>query len=137
LTAQEIDEDYILKNTIFGFVFDRLKNADPRQFKTKPSKSHEIPIHISLSGGVQGYAGPFRQLFSDISKELRNVLSFFILCPNAQEQVGMNRDKCVINPSCCSPLYLEMYRFIGQLMGMAFRTGTLFNEFFSLCLLLL
>jgi len=76
---------------------------------------------------VQGEGGPYRQFFTDVSKELRDstCLPLLIPCPNAQGKVGEGRDKYVLNPSARSKLHLRMFRFLGQLMGMSIRTGAL------------
>ena len=67
---------------------------------------------------MEGEGGPYRQFFTDISKELQGVLPLLIPCPNAQAKVWFNRDKWILTPSCDSILHLTMYEFLGRLMGM-------------------
>jgi hypothetical protein len=125
-----LDDEYILKNTTFGIAFSQLKQVDPNLFKQKKPSGAEphLAIKIDFKGEhVEGEGGPYRQFFTDVSKELRNILPLLIPCPNAQAKVGKNRDKYIINPSCNSRVYLKMYRFLGQLMGMAFRTGVMLS----------
>jgi len=74
---------------------------------------------------VEGEGGPYRQFFTDVSKELQGVLPLLIPCPNAQAKVGYNRDKWIPSPSCESSQHLAMYEFLGRLMGVAMRTGVL------------
>lgn len=116
-----------MKNTTFGIAFSQLKHVDPTLFKQKKPSGAEphLAIKIDFKGEhVEGEGGPYRQFFTDVSKELKEVLPLLIPCPNAQAKVGKNRDKYINNPSCNSRIHLKMYRFLGQLMGMAIRTGT-------------
>jgi len=54
------------------------------------------------------------------------LLPLFVPCPNAQTKTGSaNQDKYTIRPGSLSPLYLKMYYFLGQLMGVSIRTGVL------------
>lgn len=39
----------------------------------------------------------------------------------------MNRDCWTINPAATSPVHLEMYEFVGALMGFAFRSGSILD----------
>jgi len=39
----------------------------------------------------------------------------------------MNRDCWTINPAATSPVHLEMFEFVGALMGMAFRSGSILD----------
>lgn len=43
----------------------------------------------------------------------------FIKCQNSIHNAGLNREKFVPNPSCTSDGELEMYRFIGKLLGIS------------------
>lgn len=48
-------------------------------------------------------------------------------CPNAQAKLGANRDKFLLAPGLSSRSLLRLFRFLGQLMGMAIRTGNLLS----------
>ena len=81
-----------------------------------------------------GEGGPYRQFFTDISNELQPVftslheqyeqkkLHLFIPSPNRINEIGDFREKFMINPSKRSSYSLQLYEFIGLLMGCAFRT---------------
>lgn len=121
-------EDSLLKNTAFGIVFNQLRQTDPSLFRQKkpPGTEPHFSLKVDFKGEhVEGEGGPYRQFFTDVSKELTKVLPLLIPCPNAQAKVGRNRDKFIAAPSCNSRGYLRMYRFLGQLMGMAIRTGVM------------
>lgn len=48
--------------------------------------------------------------------------NLFILCPNGQHDIGTNRSMYVPNPKCTSPIAIQMYEFVGQLLGISLRT---------------
>lgn len=121
-------EDLFTKKTAFGQAFTQLQNTDPMAFRRpKPNgaEPHFAMRVLFQKENVQGDGGPYRQFFTDIAKELAEVLPLLVPCPNAQTKIGNNRDKFVVTPSSNSNTYLKMYRFIGQLMGMAMRTGVM------------
>jgi len=114
--------------TMFSIAYSQLKNTNPASFcQKKPSGAEpHFAIKIVFKGeNVQGEGGPYRQFFTDVSKEMQGVLPLFIQCPNAQQGLGENRDKWLVSPSADSPLYLSMLEFFGRLMGLSVRTGAL------------
>jgi len=127
---KETKTDSIINHTMFGIAFQQLKNVDAtflRQKKPGGAEPH-FSIRINFRGeNVQGEGGPYRQFFTDVSTELQGVLPLFVSCPNAQQNLGENRDKWIINPSSDSPTQLNMYEFLGRLMGLSIRTGGLLN----------
>jgi hypothetical protein len=145
MAARKEQPDYspsALQNCTFGIAFSQIRNAAPALLRRKKptgkclhSKSYCIfmcllfyqgaephfSIKIVFKGeNVEGEGGPYRQFFTDISKELQGVLPLLIPCPNAQAKVWFNRDKWIPTPSCDSALHLTMYEFLGRLMGMHF-----------------
>lgn len=55
-----------------------------------------------------------QDLFSDY-------FNLFILCPNGQHETHINCDKFVPNPKHTGPLALQMYEFVGKMMGCSLR----------------
>ena len=49
-------------------------------------------------------------------------MPLFAESPNGVNSVGLHREKRVLNPAATLPLHLEMYKFVGVLMGMALRS---------------
>ena len=84
---------------------------------------------VTVSGeGATDYGGPYRDILSTASEELHsNYLDLFIKSPNHKNEIGSLRDKYIINPGAKSALQLEMYVFIGFLMGYAICSGYLLN----------
>jgi len=57
--------------------------------------------------------------------ELQNgSLPLFIPTPNGREDNGTNRDCFLLNPMVDSQLHMNMFQFLGILMGIAIRTGS-------------
>jgi len=116
-------------DTMFAIAFQQLRTIPASQLRQKKPGGTEphFGIRIVFKGeDVQGEGGPYRQFFTDISKELQGgPLGLLIPCPNAQQGVGENRDKWILNPGANVPVHLEMFEFLGRLMGLAIRTGIL------------
>jgi hypothetical protein len=75
--------------------------------------------------GVNDNGGPYRDCFNDFCLELQSrVLPLLIPSPNARQETGANRDKWIVNPGCHD---LDMYRFVGRLMGVALRSKIYLN----------
>ena len=120
---------FILKNTAFGTAFAQLRRVEPRQFRQKrpPGSEPHFSLLIDFKGEhVAGEGGPYRQFFTDVARELRTPhVPLLVPCPNAQAKLGANRDKFLPSAAAKTRGLLRMFRFLGQLMGMAIRTGTL------------
>jgi hypothetical protein len=80
---------------------------------------------VFLGEMVVGESGPYRQFFADISKELQSEEPLMLLAPspNNREKVGEGRDKWIIRPSANSAQDLQLFEFLGVLMGCCARTG--------------
>jgi hypothetical protein len=108
-------EEGQLKNTAFGIAYNQLRHTDPTMFRQKkpPGTEPHFSIKVDFKGEhVEGEGGPYRQFFTDVSKELTKVLPLLLPCPNAQAKVGKNRDKFIAAPSANSRTHLRMYRFV-------------------------
>ena len=125
------------KNYSLIQAFKQMGEISPSLLRPQKPKGTEpfISFEIVFKGEhVMGEGGPYRQFFSDISAELQPVftthqeqtdnkrLNLFISSPNRVNDIGDFREKFVINPSKKTSFYLQLYEFIGLLMGCAFRT---------------
>ena len=122
---------------IFSKSHEQLKEISTtllRPLKPQGAEPH-ISFEVIFKGeNVMGEAGPYRQHFADISMELQpsalNPYASFknlnLLCPspNNDAKLGRGRDKFVINPSAKSAYHLQLFEFLGILMGCSVRTGT-------------
>ena len=67
---------------------------------------------------------PYRVVFEIATgKETSGPLALFVPCPNANHSVGFNRDSSVLNSSQTSESALEMFQFVGRLVGLGHRHG--------------
>jgi hypothetical protein len=67
--------------------------------------------------------GPYRESFAMYAQELQSKhLPLMLPTPNGRHAVGYNRDKWVLNPASRSATHLEMFSFLGKLMGIAIRS---------------
>jgi len=67
--------------------------------------------------------GPYREAFAMMYLELQSPsLPLLIKTPNGRHSVGQNREKWILNPSATSSLHMDMFSFLGKLMGIAIRS---------------
>jgi hypothetical protein len=113
--------DVEAKYTIFSQAFRQLRSLPPSAFRLKPGA---VMYHTILRGEMAHDAGgPYRETFAMYCDDLQSSsMNLFLRCSNSVNNVGTNREKWVPNPSARAPLELEMYEFLGRLMGMAIRT---------------
>lgn len=121
---------------IFTKSFEQLKEMPTtllRPIKPQGAEPH-ICFEVIFKGeNVMGEAGPYRQFFADISSELQassikpasTTKNLHLLCPspNNDAKLGRGRDKFVVNPSANSSYHLQLFEFLGILMGCSVRTG--------------
>jgi len=64
------------------------------------------------------------EVFEAMAWELHSkVLPLLTPCPNAKNRCGGGRDLWVLNPRAAMPEYVQGLEFLGQLLGLAVRTG--------------
>jgi hypothetical protein len=73
--------------------------------------------------------GPFRELITMMCAELQSGdLPLFMPSPNNRSEVGHDQERFLPVPASGSkPLCLQLYEFLGKLMGMSMRTGYFLN----------
>ena len=113
--------------------FEQLKEISTNLLRPmKPSGADPfISFEVIFKGeSVMGEGGPYRQFFADISSELqpkninsKNYLNLLWPSPNNVSKIGEGRDKFVINPSARSAFQLQLFEYLGLLMGCCVRTG--------------
>eukprot|EP00466_Bigelowiella_natans_P021336 jgi/Bigna1/53538/estExt_Genewise1Plus.C_210001 len=116
--------------SIFASAFRQLQNAPVSRFRvSKPSgaEPHLAFRIVTENEQVVGEAGPYRQFFTDISRELQQaeLSPLFMPSPNHRNSMGDHRDKYILKRAAshqCSEC-LDMLRFLGVLFGICIRTG--------------
>ncbi|XP_015429351.1 PREDICTED: LOW QUALITY PROTEIN: E3 ubiquitin-protein ligase HERC2 [Dufourea novaeangliae] len=74
---------------------------------------------------VDDCGGGYSESIAEMCDELQNgSLPLFIPTPNGRDDNGTNRDCFLLNPTADSPLHMNMFRFLGIVMGIAIRTGS-------------
>jgi hypothetical protein len=54
----------------------------------------------------------------------QQLLNLLIPTPNGRDESGTSRDCFLLNPTLRSQHHVQMFRFLGLLMGIAIRTGS-------------
>ena len=113
------------KDSLFLQAFNQYKYYDISSYRAKkfpgdPKVAFKV---IFKNEYVQGLGGPYRQFFSDISKELNDYLPLIIETQNNINNKGEFKDCYTINPSYNGINALDQYEFLGVLMGICIRTG--------------
>lgn len=142
------DPEVRLGASMFGQAFDELHFLDHHILRIGYSHpmddGQERAFKAKFEGeGVDDYGGPYRECFSQFAAELQatrkagstieTVLPLLIPSPNWQHAMGQVRDKLIVAPKLTqksdgngtNPIYLEMYNFFGQLLGIAMRSKAL------------
>jgi hypothetical protein len=83
----------------------------------------------SLAGeGIDDAGGGYAEMVSHIMLELqvdadgRSALPLLLRTPNGKNADGENRDTLIFNPEATAPIHMQMYTFLGKLVGSAVRT---------------
>jgi len=127
-----------ISSTIFGQTYKQLKDVSPNRLR--PAQPRGTAPHVALNivfegEQVLGQAGPYRAFFSDISRELQQLqspedpfpVSLLMPTPNNLHRIGEDRDRYMPHPSMTSVQHLELYEFMGRLMGIAMRTNIIMS----------
>lgn len=74
---------------------------------------------------VDDCGGGFSESIAEMCDELQNgCVPLLIQTPNGRGEAGANRDCFLLDPTLNSVLQMNMFRFLGVLMGIAVRTGS-------------
>lgn len=109
--------------TTFGTCMKKLKETNYNSLKKSSSSTKAWRAQFMGEGSIDA-GGPYRESLTNITDELYSpCLPLLIPTQNNKNDHGLGRDLWTINPSSTSPSHLEMYKFLGALMGLAFRAG--------------
>lgn len=74
---------------------------------------------------VDDCGGGFSESIAEMCDELQNgSVPLLIQTPNGRGEAGANRDCFLLDPTLTTILQMNMFRFLGVLMGIAVRTGS-------------
>ncbi|GAM23782.1 hypothetical protein SAMD00019534_069570 [Acytostelium subglobosum LB1] len=105
--------------SLFFQAFRQIGMMDPSRLRHN-DRAWEVKLERE---GARDAGGPYRESITQIISDLQSVdLNLFLPCHNAQGDVAFNRDKLVPNSSANSPFSLQLFEFVGRLIGIAIRT---------------
>ncbi|CAM9103124.1 unnamed protein product, partial [Ectocarpus fasciculatus] len=85
-------------------------------------RSGQLYNTIFLGEYAQDVGGPYRESFAQYCAELQSsALPLLVRTPNGKQSAGQNREMWLLNPGATSLTHMEMYSFLGKLMGIAIR----------------
>ncbi|TDH72085.1 hypothetical protein CCR75_000780 [Bremia lactucae] len=107
----------------FAQAFRQLHFVDPALFRRQiDSKGRLFNVKFRGEEGVD-WGGVYREGATSMVDDLFSPhFALFVLCPNGQHDTGNNRGMYLPNPKCTSPVAMQMFAFVGQLLGISLRT---------------
>lgn len=120
--AGKVDSQAIV--SLFGQIYRAINMSPPRNFRN----AERIFKVVFRGEGATDAGGPYNEAMSAMCDELMSrFLPLFVPTQNNIHNVGENRDAWIINPSADSALQLDLFQFLGKLMGVAIRTQNNLN----------
>ncbi|CAE7904906.1 HERC1 [Symbiodinium sp. KB8] len=108
--------------SVFGQVFSALRYSDYARFRGAGKGDQAWTVDLLGEGSID-VGGAYREIVTMLCEDLMSgLVPLFIRCPNGVNEVGLNREKAILNPSATSPLHMAMYEFLGVLFGISLRT---------------
>jgi hypothetical protein len=115
------EKDPSNSQSCFVQAFRQLQSKDSAVFRHTFSGDRVFQITFAGESGIDA-GGVFREGVSRIVEDLFSEhFNLLLLCPNGQHEVHTNMDKYVPNPTHTGPLAMQMFEFMGKLMGMSLR----------------
>lgn len=105
--------------TLFSQAFRQLNSLSGAHYR-RPDNFYHVTF---LGENAQDAGGPYRETFAQYCEELHSSqLPLLLPTSNSQHNVGVGREKWVLNPGASTTTPLHMYEFLGKLMGVALRS---------------
>ena len=126
-------KDAVLLSTVFGQIYTVVNPIEPRRLRIMGGEGRTWKANFIGEGSIDA-GGPFRESLSDATADIHSAhQGLFLPCANQKSGLSgdvdgmdgiLNMDKFVPNPSRCSkPLHVQMFVFVGKLIGIAMRTN--------------
>ncbi|KAH9259441.1 hypothetical protein BASA81_002484 [Batrachochytrium salamandrivorans] len=111
--------------TVFAQAFRAMNSMPPSRLRGKGQ------LYRATLRGMRAHddGGPYRQSMATYCEELMSTpgTGLFLPCANRTNEIAVNRDRWLPNPGCCSAMQLQMFEFVGKLMGIALRNREFLN----------
>jgi len=116
-------KDLELDETIFGQIFNALKDRESKDFFIE-KEARLFRVALQEEHAVDS-GGPYHDVISNICEELQSdYLDILIKTPNNKNNYDLLNDKYIINPNSNNRnIYNEAYEFLGKLMASSIATG--------------
>ncbi|XP_055600343.1 probable E3 ubiquitin-protein ligase HERC2 isoform X2 [Uranotaenia lowii] len=106
-------------------VFGQMVQKLPLLTQEALSMPHRVWKVKFVGESVDDCGGGFSESIAEMCDELQNgSIPLLIQTPNGRGEAGANRDCFLLDPTLNSVLHMNMFRFLGVLMGIAVRTGS-------------
>ena len=107
------------RHMVFSQAFRQMQSVPPSALR----RSDQLFYTTFAGERAHDAGGPYREAFAMMYLELQSPsLPLLIKTPNGRHSVGQNREKWILNPSATSSLHMDMFSFLGKLMGIAIRS---------------
>jgi hypothetical protein len=104
---------------VFSQAFRQIHMMPPASLR----RSDKLYNTFLMGERAHDAGGPYRESFAMYAMELQSTaLPLMVRVPNEKHSVGQNREKWILNPGAVSSLHMEMFAFMGKLLGIAIRT---------------
>jgi len=111
--------DHEGRHSVFGQAF-RQMHPMPTASLRRAGKLYNC---VFMGERSHDAGGPYRESWSMYAQELMSEnVPMLLRSPNGRHAIGYNRDKFMPHPGSTSTTHLEMFVFLGKLLGMAIRT---------------
>jgi hypothetical protein len=122
MDAGEIDP--AASQCIFVQAFRQLQEKKVKFLRAElDDKQRLFGVKFSSEEGTD-WGGVFREGLSRMVEDLfSHHFNLLIPCPNATHEAEVNLDKYVPNPKHTSPLAIQMFEFLGKIMGISLRNN--------------
>jgi len=124
-SMEAAERDISTSRCIFVQAFRALHHKDPKVLRSCWDGDRVFQVTFRGENGSDA-GGVFREGMSRVVEDLYmpDALNLLIPCPNAQHGLPTNVDKFLPNPHLATcPLALDMFEFVGKLMGMSLRAN--------------
>jgi hypothetical protein len=122
LSEDRQERDVATCRNCFVQAFEQVHAVRPSSLRLAGDGTRAFNVSYVNENGIDA-GGVYREAVTEIVEDLHTQdFDLFILCPNGVHKINSNMDKYVPNCKNKSPLAIQMFEFVGKLMGLSLRT---------------
>lgn len=115
--------DHDARFTVYAQAFRQMRDLPASVLRRAKVGDGQLYTTTFMGERSQDAGGPYRESFAMYAQELQSdALPLLIKTPNGKLDMGYNRDRYLLHPNSTSPTHLDMFEFLGKLMGVAIRS---------------